>query len=567
MDNEYPTFEYFTSNPKGHLLEYHVRKKFPSFYSKLMEYPEELKFTERVYWYFHNLTEKPKCPICGGIPKFISFNAGYLQYCSLKCSTHSSTRTDKIKVTTMERYGVENISQVREIKDKKRKTLQDHYGVNVPMQAEEVKKKYRETCVKKYGVFNASQHQEIKDKKKNTSHLHYGTDSPLQSPVIRQRIKDTMISRYGVENVFQIPGIKEKQINVFYQKFMNNHPEIISVNQKDGVWMYICRCPHPDCNKCNGSFEIPANVFNNRFYSTSELCTNLLPLDNQHNSGGTLELFIQQLLDEYNIEYETNNRTILRGKELDIYIPSHKLAIECNGVYWHSLKEPMYHHRKWIDCKEQGIQLLTLWEDQIINQSEIVKGIILSKLGIYKHKIGASKCKLKEVMSKESFIFLQANHLQGSISGSIRLGLYYKDELVALMVFGRKRTALGNRDHEQWELYRYCCKIGWSIMGGAIRLFTHFINDHHEVEIESFSSNDISMGALYERLGFIHVGMQPYSYWYIDKNLVRHHRYSYRKDVLIKNGADPDMTEFQITDQMGLMRIYDSGQQKWVYNT
>lgn len=567
MDNGYPTLEYFTSNPKGHLLERHVKNNFPNFYAKLMEYPGELKFSERVYWYFNGMTEKPKCPICGGVPKFISFNEGYLQFCSYKCSMQSTERTLKIKNTMLEKYGVENVSQSQEVKDKKKKTLQTHYGVDAPLQSEAIKSRQKRTMLEKYGVGNASQSPDIKEKKKTTTLEHYGVVHPWQSLEIRHQIKNTMLSRYGVENGFLIPGVKEAQTKAFYQKFMNDHPEILSVNCVDGVWTYLHKCIHPGCTKCPGTFEIPANVYNNRIYGASELCTNLLPIDNHHNSGGTLEIFIRQLLDEYHIKYETNNRTILSGKELDIYIPDYKLAIECNGIYWHSLKEPMYHHQKWIACKNQGIQLLTLWEDQIINQPDIVTNIILSRLGIYKHKVGASKCEVKTVSSKESIDFLRINHLQGSVAGSIRLGLYHKNELVSLMVFGRKRAALGNRDHDQWELYRYCCKQGWQIVGGAKRLFIHFINEHPDVEIESFSSNDISGGGLYDRLGFKQVHIQPYSYWYIDKNVIRHHRYSFRKDVLVKNGADPSLTEFQITDQMGLFRIYDTGQIKWIYDS
>ena len=90
--------------------------------------------------------------------------------------------------------------------------------------------------------------------------------------------------------------------------------------------------------------------------------------------------------------------------------------------------------------------------------------------------------------------------------------------------------------------------------------------EHADCAVESFSSNDISNGVLYETLGFIHAGTQPASYWYVDKDLQRHHRFAFRKDVLVRNGADPNMTEFEITDGMGLYRIYDSGQQRWIFN-
>ena len=84
-------------------------------------------------------------------------------------------------------------------------------------------------------------------------------------------------------------------------------------------------------------------------------------------------------MDENGIPYETNNRTILGGKELDIYIPSKQIAIECNGIYWHSYdnKPIKYHINKYTECLNKGIQLITIWEDWIIHKPEIVRSIYL----------------------------------------------------------------------------------------------------------------------------------------------------------------------------------------------
>ena len=558
--------EYFTSNPKGHLLESHIRKTFPDFYAILMRYPDDLKFAERVYWYFNGLTERPICKHCGKHhTKFVSFNAGYLQFCSQKCSSESSLRVDKIKQTTLNRYGVENASQSNIIKERKRLTLQEHYGVDIPMQSQCIRDKQKATMLDRYGVENASQSDIIKEIKRNTLQEHYGVDSPMQSQRIRDKQKVTMLDRYGVENAFQI---HPDRINVKnYKKFKENNELILDIrNNDDGIY-YICKCPHPECIKCNDrQFIIGNKQYNSRKYNNVELCTNLMPIQYDHISNTSIEQFVKNILDDHNIEYETNNRKILSGKELDIYIPSYNIAIECNGVYWHSLKSNTYHHDKWKGCNDIGIQLLTLWEDQIIHKPDVVKNIILSKLGIYNKRIGASKCKVCEVSSKDSREFLNTNHLQGYVNGSGRIGLYYKDELVCIMVFGKKRVALGSKDSGNiYELYRFCNKCGVQVIHGAERLFKHFLKEHPGCIVESFSSNDISSGNLYRSLGFELNGEQISSYWYIDRSMQRHHRYSFRKDILVKNGADPNMTEFEITDSMGLYRIYDSGQRKWIH--
>ena len=330
---------------------------------------------------------------------------------------------------------------------------------------------------------------------------------------------------------------------------------------------YICSCIDSKCRKCTEKiFEINRSLFRNRNRDGCEICTIKNPINSF--SCTNIEKFIRDILDRNNIKYKSNNRSILHNLELDIYIPDHRLAIECNGIYWHSLKPKDYHYEKWKACNEQGIQLLTLWEDQIRNKPDIVQSLILSKLGIYDQKIGARECTIRDVNTTDVQIFLDTNHLQGSVNGSVRLGLYYDNELVSVMIFGKKRKALGSKDTSNtYELYRYCCKSGIHIQGGASRLFKHFLADHQGCIIESFSSNDISDGSLYGTLGFGLVNEQKGSYWYIDKKLKRYHRYSFRKDILVRNGADPNMTEFQITDEMGLYRIYDSGQRKWKINT
>ena len=488
----------------------------------------------------------------------------------------------KNKQTCLKKYGKEYAIASPKVREKIRETCMERYGVENPVCSVEFRKKIKKTNLEKYGNEYAIASPKVREKIRKTCMERYGVENPLESPEIKEKIKETNLGKYGCEKAISTPEVRKKlseslkrswskksdddinRLRLKISKIQRPNDVIDSVIE-NGIINYICTCPHNDCSKCEEkTYQIPAKIHSNRVHQKIELCTKLFPIQYDRISSTSLEGFITKLLDEYGVEYKTNDRSILKGKELDIYIPNHNLAIECNGIYWHSLKDPMYHHMKWMKCMDKGIQLLTIWEDQIKVKPNIIKNIILSKLHIYEHVVGARQCKVKQVSSKDSSKFLLENHLQGNINGSERLGLYYMDKLVALMVFGRKRTALGNKRHDSWELYRYCCKNGWNISHGAERLFKHFLKDHPDVEVESFSSNDISTGELYKHLGFQKTGEQNYSYWYIDKNFQRYHRYTFRKDVLVRNGADPNMTEFEITDNMGLYRIYDSGQQKWI---
>lgn len=114
-------------------------------------------------------------------------------------------------------------------------------------------------------------------------------------------------------------------------------------------------------------------------------------------------------------------------------------------------------------------------------------------------------------------------------------------------------------------MYRFCNKLNTQIIGGASKLFKHFINNYQVNKIESFSSNDISNGLLYNKLGF-KLESETISYWYI-KNKKRYHRYKFRKSELVKLGYDKNKTEFQIMEDNGYHRIYDTGQKKWIYKS
>lgn len=195
---------------------------------------------------------------------------------------------------------------------------------------------------------------------------------------------------------------------------------------------------------------------------------------------------------------------------------------------------------------------------------DICKNIILSKLGIYDRRYYARKCVIKDVPKDDCMKFLNEYHLQGGIGASVRIGLYYNDELLSVMVFGKTRRCL-NDTNENWELYRFCNKGGVQVIGGCSKLFSYFVKKYSPNKIISFSSNDISEGELYKRLGFT-FDHETIGYWYIDKNMKRYHRYSFTKKMLVKKGFDPNLSERQIMSQLNYYRIYDSGQKKWEYN-
>jgi hypothetical protein len=276
---------------------------------------------------------------------------------------------------------------------------------------------------------------------------------------------------------------------------------------------------------------------------------------------------INNFLTNLNIVTKTNDKKILDGLELDIFIPSHNIAIEYNGLYWHSEQYVTLNHHlnKTELCEEQGIQLIHIFEDEWLFKQDIVKSRLKNLLGLNDSKIYGRKCIIKEVSSKDSKEFLNKNHIQGNVNSSVRLGLYYNNELVSLMTFGKGRIALGGSVIENsYELLRFCNKLNTSVIGGADKLLKHFIKVYNPKEIISYADRRWSKGDLYEKLGFNFIHNSKPNYFYIfDKK--RKYRFGFRKDILIKQGFNEHKSEHEIMLERGVYRIYDCGNKKYIF--
>lgn len=268
------------------------------------------------------------------------------------------------------------------------------------------------------------------------------------------------------------------------------------------------------------------------------------------------------------IEVEQSNRTVLEGKEIDIFLPKHKIGIECDGLRWHNelYVDKNYHLDKTNKCKEKGIRLIHIFEDEWLNKKEIWKSMLSNILGISKEKIYARKCEISKVSSKDAREFLDKNHIQGYANSNENYGLFYNNELVSLMTFGKPRINLGGKKGDgNYELVRFCNKINTNVIGGASKLFKHFIKEYNPNKVVSYSDKRWSIGNLYEVLGFKHSHDSKPNYFYVD-NFVRMNRFGFRKSMLVNEGFSKDKSEHEIMLERGIYRIYDCGTMvfKWL---
>ena len=272
---------------------------------------------------------------------------------------------------------------------------------------------------------------------------------------------------------------------------------------------------------------------------------------------------ITEFIKSFGLEVETSNRKILAdAKEIDIIVPSKKLAIEYDGLHWHNeVRKPdkNFHLDKTIECTENGLRLIHIFEDEWVYKQNIVKSRLRSILGFNSNKIYARKCIIKEVDSKTCKKFLDINHLQGGINSSVRYGLYYNNELVSVMAFCKPRKNLGqNGEENEYELLRFCNKLDTTVIGAASKLFNHFVKEHNPTTVISYADRRWNTGQVYENMGFEFTHFSQPNYFYVIGQQ-RYNRFKYRKDVLIKEGYDPSKSEHEIMIERGIYRIYDCG--------
>jgi hypothetical protein len=540
--------------------------------------------------------------------------------CSRKCANI------KRKKTNFEKFGVENVSQSKDVKKKKIVTCLKNFGVEYSLQSDTVKEKIKKTCLEKYGVENSNKSDIVKEKIKKTCLEKYGVSSPMKNDEIYSKLKKTNLEKYGNDCYMLTDDFKEKskQTNLDkhgVEKYYNFEKITNTFLERYGKWYTKTdECKNktlktnmerygeinPNCNKdiknkanktrkinrlkelkkynivnidyekgiytfkcdsgCEHEFDIEYDTFKNRKLYGIKLCT----ICNNYlkNSGDEINTY-NFIKENYSNKIILNNRKIINPYELDIYLPDLKLAFEYNGLFWHNeiTKDKNYHLNKTEMCEEKEIQLIQIYEDDWKYKQDIIKSMILNKLNKIENKIYARKCEIKEINDNKSIRnFLNKNHIQGFIGSKVKIGLFFNNELMSLMTFGNRRVAMGKKSTKEgeYELLRFCNKLNINVIGGASKLFKYFIKTYKPKEITTYADRSFSQGNLYKQLGFNFIGKTEPNYYYIIGD-IRNHRFNFRKDKLVKEGFDFSKTEHEIMLERKIYRIFDSGNLKFRY--
>jgi hypothetical protein len=542
--------------------------------------------SETIYRFLKNIDSALKCE-CGRDLTFVSYKKGYNEKCS-ECR-YSDDRTKKIKKTKLQRYGNENFVNVEKAEQTKLERYGNENFVNVE-KAEQTKlerygdkypnkfgsENFKNSMINTYGVEHNTQIEGFFENRKNRCLEKYGVEHHMQIESIKKRVKETNIEKYGVENALLLESSRSKAVEALIEKYGADNPsksksirkktnETIRKNtyKKYSQLKTVEALFNEDdyvnnnyknkytwrCKKCETVFE------DDIFAGRPPRCPMCFPIMKYYSHG---ENEIAEFLQNYTT-IERHNRKIISPQELDIYIPYHNLAIEFNGLYWHSElqgKDRSYHLNKTLECENKGIRLIHIFEDEWIHKQNIVESILLSQLGIYQEKIGARKCEIHEVTTKESKSFFNKNHIQGESISSVNIGLYYNDQLVSVLSVVKSRY---NKSY-QWEIARFSSKLNHSISGSFSRLFKFFIKNYDPYSIITYSDRRFFSGKIYEKY-FNKLNPSGPSYWYLDSKFNRINRTNFQKHRLNDklHIFNEDLTEWENMQMNGYNRIWDCG--------
>ena len=446
------------------------------------------------------------CQKCG--KKFLT--KVFRPYCSRECCNTSELRQQHIKETNLERYGVENVYQSEKIKNKIKATNLQKCGYEFHLQDP------------KFIQYS----QEVKKKK-------YGSHIPMYMKGVREKIQNTLLRKYNTVSLSAIHIAHKENLtkNFFMQHFIENDE-----------FQY---------NKAKKYFNCERIFLNRKIHEFG-----LEKYMNFQKSNTEIELFNWIPCDNK----LSNDRKIIYPVELDMILPDYKLAIEYDGVYWHSdeYKDKNYHLNKTLECNNKGIQLFHIFDTDDI---DIWKSMINNKLKL-NTKVYARKCLVKEISYNDAKSFCAQNHLQGSCPSKINLGLFYNEELLEVMTFGKPRY----NKHYEYELLRLCTKKYYSVIGGASKLWKYFLTKYSPKSVLSYANRRFSNGSIYETLGFKFKHTTNPNYWYC-KNCEMFSRLKFQKHKLknILKKYDENLSERENMKINNYYRIFDCGNLVYEY--
>lgn len=392
------------------------------------------------------------------------------------------------------------------------RTCLEKYNVDNPAKVDVFMKNAYQTKVDKYGINNSNNW--VKGHETRIDNFGSLEESYRITTLHRQ---ETLLDEYGVDNIAKLEETKEKiktsTRNTFQEKY-----------GVDCYWLL------PDAKRSNDS------------------------------KNSSYNLAFEQLLIQNNISFE---REVTVGRFIyDFKVGNYLIEINptaTHNVTWSPYSDSgidkKYHKNKSDNAIQYGYRCIHIWEWDDYNK--VIKQLLLPRTKIY-----ARNCIIRDVKLQEAKEFINKNHLQGYARDSIRLGLYYNNELVSIMTFGKPRYSLT----AEYELIRYCSSC--TVIGGAEKIFKYFLKTYNPEFVVSYCDTAKFVGNVYNKLGFEYITSTLSHHWFNFKtkqhildSLLRKRGF----DQLFNTDFGKGTSNSDLMIQHGFVEVVDSGQNTYMY--
>lgn len=424
---------------------------------------------------------------------------------------------DNISAGVREKYGVDNVSQVPEIRGKVQQTCLEKYGATEFFASEHGQRRIAEGMMEKYGVTNAFTSEVCKEKSKATNLDKYGVAYACQNQDVQNKIKETNLAKYGVENPLMSPEIQEKVRKTNTEKYGTVY--IVHEGKTVKEWAEEKNVPYSTLLQRIHEFGIDK----------------ALTMTNKETG---IEYKLRLILEKHGIKY--NQHAVINKRRSDFVLPEYNIVLEADGSFWHSeaCLDKQYHHKKRIHYIKHGYRPFFFRENEINEKPEIIESILVNAIG-KSNRVFARKCIAKQIDKQTARAFFKENHLMGASKG-ITYGLYHDGKLISAIQMRRKDNG--------WEIARFCHAKFTTVIGGLTKLLSFFSSIHKPESVMTFIDFRYGSGDYLLNLGFTQSKTHLSFKWIGDK--------------IYNRMQFPGNSGYEY----GLLKIYDCGQGKFTKN-
>ena len=151
-------------------------------------------------------------------------------------------------------------------------------------------------------------------------------------------------------------------------------------------------------------------------------------------------------------------------------------------------------------------------------------------------KVYARKCSIEVRPSASMKEFFNKNNIQGFRGGKFAICLVYNNEVIMAYMMGHCYFGKGKY---QWEVIRGATKLGYTVVGGASKIWKYFIENYNPINCVYYIDYNYFNGNSLPYLGLTYLKSQPgFKNWWVKTNTVKNREPQRHKEIkeLYKKG-------------------------------